>query len=433
MQVSSFGAILALVIAILLIIKKVPPTYGMIIGAVTGGIVGGAGLTGTVEIMITGVTGMSSAIIRIVTAGVLAGALMESGAANKIAEFIVGKLGQKKSLIALTLSTYVLTTVGVFGDVSIITVAPIAIAIGKKAGFSKMGILFAMIGGVKAGNMTSPNPNTIAAAEAFGVELTTLMTAGIIPAIFCLIVTCLIASRLKNKGAKMSLDEVELDVSRGSSSSEIAAESEKEDITLFGAIIGPAVSIGLLLLRPTVGISVDPLIALPIGGIVGTICMGKAKELNKFAISGLGRMSAVVLLLIGTGTIAGIISNSGLKDVIIGGVDLLGLPGLLLAPIAGITMGAATASATAGASVGGLVFGPAILEYGVLPVQGASMVYSGTQLFDGLPHGSFFHVSGGCVSMEMKDRLKLIPYETAIGIVMCLASTIAYGIMGLAF
>ncbi|MCC3865695.1 GntP family permease [Terrisporobacter petrolearius] len=428
MQVSSFGAILALVIAIFLIIKKVPPTYGMIIGAVIGGIVGDAGLTGTVEIMITGVTGMSSAIIRIVTAGVLAGALMESGAANKIAEFIVGKLGEKKSLVALTLSTYVLTTVGVFGDVSIITVAPIAIAIGKKAGFSKMGILFAMIGGVKAGNMTSPNPNTIAAAEAFGVELTTLMTAGIIPAFCCLIVTCLISSKLKNKG-----DKVSLDVSGDSLSSEIAIESEKEDITLFGAIIGPVVSIGLLLLRPTVGIAVDPLIALPVGGIVGTICMGKAKELNNFAISGLGRMSGVVLLLIGTGTIAGIISNSGLKDVIIGGVDLLGLPGVLLAPIAGITMGAATASATAGASVGGLVFGPAILEYGVLPVQGASMVYSGTQLFDGLPHGSFFHVSGGCVSMEMKDRLKLIPYETTIGIVMCLASTIAYGIMGLAF
>lgn len=100
-------------------------------------------------------------------------------------------------------------------------------------------------------------------------------------------------------------------------------------------------------------------------------------------------MSGVVLLLIGTGTLAGIISNSTLKDLIIAIVDNIGLPGYLLAPIAGITMGAATASATAGASVGGNVFGPAILSFGVQPLQAAAMIYAGTLWFDSLPHGNF--------------------------------------------
>ncbi|BBP93397.1 hypothetical protein BsIDN1_70150 [Bacillus safensis] len=65
----------------------------------------------------------------------------------------------------------ILTTVGVFVDVAVITVAPIALAIAKRAKLSKTGILLAMIGGGKAGNIMSPNPNAIAASDAFLVYL----------------------------------------------------------------------------------------------------------------------------------------------------------------------------------------------------------------------------------------------------------------------
>ena len=41
-SVSALGAITALVVAIGLILKKVPPAYGMIVGALVGGLVGGA-------------------------------------------------------------------------------------------------------------------------------------------------------------------------------------------------------------------------------------------------------------------------------------------------------------------------------------------------------------------------------------------------------
>ena len=125
--VSVLGALVALAVAIVLILKKVQPTYAMIFGAVIGGLVGGAGLTGTVSFIISGTQGIVSAIIRIVTAGILAGALIESGAAERIAESIINKMGAKRSLIAITLATWLLTTVGVFGDVACITVAPIAL------------------------------------------------------------------------------------------------------------------------------------------------------------------------------------------------------------------------------------------------------------------------------------------------------------------
>ena len=83
MEITTLGAFIALGVAIFLIIKGIPAVYGMIIGALLGGITSGLNIFETVNIMINGASGMSSALLRIITAGVLAGVLMESGAAGK--------------------------------------------------------------------------------------------------------------------------------------------------------------------------------------------------------------------------------------------------------------------------------------------------------------------------------------------------------------
>ncbi|HAS63057.1 MAG TPA: gluconate:proton symporter, partial [Vibrio sp.] len=199
-EVSTLGALAALVVAIALILRKVPPAYGMIIGALVGGVVGGVSLTDTVSLMIGGAQGIVTAVLRILAAGVLAGVLIESGAATSIAETIVKKVGETRALLALALATLILTAVGVFVDVAVITVSPIALAIAQRANISKAAILLAMVGGGKAGNVMSPNPNAIAAADAFNVPLTSVMAAGVIPGLFGLVVAYMIAKRLTNKG-----------------------------------------------------------------------------------------------------------------------------------------------------------------------------------------------------------------------------------------
>lgn len=415
MQVTALGAIIGLIVAIVLIIKKVHPAYGLILGAVVGGLIGGAGLAGTVSLMIKGAQGIMSAILRILTAGVLAGVLIESGAAAQIAETIVGKLGESNSLIALSIATLVLTAVGVFVDVSVITVAPIALAIAKKANLTRTSILVAMVGGGKAGNLMSPNPNAIAASDSFKVPLTSVMVAGIIPGVIGFIVTCIIAKRLSQRGSHVDVDE--------------AAFTSGERPSFLSAMVGPIVAIVLLALRPLFDIAIDPLIALPVGGILGALSMGKIRYINKYASSGLAKMSGVAILLLGTGTIAGIIANSELKTVIINSIGSLGLPAFALAPIAGILMSAATASTTSGTAVGSQVFGPTITQLGVAPLSGAAMVHSGATVLDHLPHGSFFHATGGSVFMDMKERLTLIPYESLIGLSMTIVSTIIYGLI----
>ncbi|MGL5617217.1 MAG: GntP family permease [Sarcina sp.] len=415
LTVTALGAIIALIIAIILIIKKVHPAYSLIVAAIIGGIVGGASLTETVSLMMDGAKGMMPAILRILTAGVLAGVLIQSGAAAKIAETIVDKIGESRALIALAIATMVLTMVGVFVDVAVITVAPIALAIASKIGLSRSAILLAMIGGGKAGNIMSPNPNAIAAADNLGVSLTNVMLAGVIPAIFGVIVTCIIAQKIKTKGTIVKIDVVE--------------EGQKDTPGFLAALVGPLVAIFLLMLRPLANIAIDPLIALPVGGIIGAIAMGKGRKINEYATFGLGKMGGVAILLIGTGTLAGIISNSALKDVIIQSINTLGLPSFALAPISGILMSAATASTTSGTAVASSVFGPAILGLGVEPLSAAAMMHSGATVLDHLPHGSFFHSTGGSVGTEMQERLMLIPYESLVGITMAVVSTIIFGIV----
>lgn len=416
-SVSVLGALAALVVAIVLILKKVPPAYGMMIGALVGGIIGGVSMVDTITLMMDGAKGMIPAVLRILAAGVLAGVLIESGAAKKIAETLVKKVGETRALLALALATMVLTAVGVFIDVAVITVAPIALAIAQRANLSKLAILIAMIGGGKAGNIMSPNPNAIAASDAFHIPLTSLMAAGIIPAVFGVAVTYIIAKRLTNKGSMVEASEV----------TDNAAEQLPSFLT---AIMAPLVAIVLLSLRPIAGIVVDPVIALPVGGLIGAIAMGRIKKLNHFATFGLGKMMGVAVMLIGTGTLAGIIANSQLKDVIIDGLTASGLPAYLLAPISGALMSLATASTTAGTAVASSVFGSTIMGLGVASLGAGAMIHAGATVFDHMPHGSFFHATGGSVNMQMKERLKLIPYETAVGLTLAIVSTLVFGVFG---
>lgn len=411
---STLGAIVGLVVAIVLIIKNYHSTYSLIIGALVGGLIGGGSLVQTVSAMIGGSATMMSAVLRIMASGILAGCLVKTGAAIKIANTIVDKLGRKNALLAIAVSTMIICTVGVFIDIAVITTAPVALAVAKKAHLSKSAILLAMIGGGKAGNIISPNPNTIATSEAFKLNLNSLMGVNIIPAICALIAVVILSNAVKNKFS----DYVE--------DNDIEAIDAQNLPSFLQSILGPVVVIVLLALRPLFNIVVDPLVALPAGGFV---CLAVTKELKHIATYseyGFSKVIGVCALLIGTGTLAGIISKSNLQTDMIALITLLHLPAFVLAPVSGILMGAATASTTAGSTIASRTFAQALTQANVPSLNAAAMLHAGATVLDQLPHGSFFHATGGSVKMSIKQRLKLIPFEAIVGLVSTIAATIVY-------
>lgn len=412
---SAIAALIGLTLSIILIIRKISPVYSLILGAAVGGLLAGWGLEATVSEMISGVKDIAPAIVRIIAAGVLTGMLVKTGAATSISTAIVNKLGPGQIFLALALSAMLLTAMGVFIDVAVITIAPIALMIGGRLKLSRTKLLLAMIGGGKCGNIISPNPNTIIAAENLQAPLPSVMAANIIPAVIGLLITVYLIVPLAPKGAEVSDEGVRGD----------------ESLPGFAAsIAGPLVSIILLALRPVCGVVIDPMIALPAGGIVGLLTTGRWKMGAKAISYGLEKMSGIAVLLVGTGTLAGIIKASAIKDVLTGLLSGWSAGGTMMAPVSGALMSAASASTTAGATIASASFGGAIVAAGVSAIWGAAMINAGATVLDHLPHGSFFHATGGSVGMDVKDRLKLIPYESLIGLVLTICSVACYFILG---
>ena len=409
---SALAALIGLVLSIVLIIRKLSPVYSLILGALVGGLLAGWGLETTVSQMISGVKDITPAIVRIIAAGFLTGMLVKTGAASTIARGIIKALGQKYIYLALALSALLLTAMGVFIDVAVITIAPIAIIMGSRLKLSKFKLLLAMIGGGKCGNILSPNPNTIIAAENFDAPLSSVMAAGIVPAIVGLLVTVFVIIPLMPKGELMEGDMQE--------------EKDEQLPALWRSLIGPVVTILLLALRPIADIVIDPMIALPVGGIVGIIATGHWKNMSTCLSYGLDKMSGIAILLVGTGTLAGVIKASAIKDVLVGLLAGWSNGGTLMAPISGALMSAATASTTAGATIASASFADAIVAAGVTAIWGAAMVNAGATVLDHLPHGSFFHATGGSMGMTVKERLKLIPYESIVGLVLTICSVATY-------
>ncbi len=414
MMHSALAALIGLILSIILIVRKVSPVYSLMLGALIGGLLAGTGLVGTVENMLIGVKDIVPAILRILSAGVLSGVLIKSGAASSISRTIVKSLGKKHIYMALALSTMLLCAVGVFIDVAVITVAPIALTLGSRLKVSRTKLLLAMIGGGKCGNIMSPNPNTIIAAENYSAPLPSVMAAGIIPAIIGLIITVYIILPLikapKNEEVISDIDD----------------DNEEKLPSFWASIAGPLIAILLLALRPLFGINIDPLIALPVGGLIGILTTKTWSKAGESIGFGLEKMSVVAVLLIGTGTIAGVIKASEIKDVLIALMSNWSAGETLMAPISSALMSGATASTTAGATIASASFAQTVLAAGISGVWAAAMTNAGATVLDHLPHGSFFHATGGSVDMSIKERMRLIPYESLIGIILTTFSVLCY-------
>ena len=430
MVISWWGALIGLALAIYLILKKLNPVYSLMLGAIIGALLGGASLTGTIDILVKGEQSVMGTVLRVLAAGMLAGVMMESGAAETLARTIVDKLGDRMAILSLALATMVITAVGVFIPVAVLIVAPIALEVGRRMHISKLALLVALSGGGKAGNIISPNANTIAAAKGFGLELSQVMIADFIPAVVALIVTVIVARLLVKKGDAV----MEADLG------DMVASDTGNIPTLGQAVVTPILAIVLLLLNPIgqvahltllTKVNLDATYVLPFAAIVGALVMKKGRELRDYARVGMTRMTDVVLILIGAGAIGATITSSNLPQLLIKGVEASHMPGVLLAPISGILMAAATASTSTGVILATGSFAKAILGFGVAPLTAAAMVHTGAIVIDQLPQGNYFHVTANAMHMDLRQRSQGILYEAMVGGSAMLTATILYGFLHL--
>ncbi|PWG66183.1 GntP family permease [Bifidobacterium callitrichidarum] len=422
-----WAALLGLAVAIVLILRKLNATYALMLGAVVGCVIGGATLSQTVNVIVAGGQSVVGTIVRVLAAGVLAGVMMESGAANRIAKTIVTVFGEKFAILSLALATMIICAVGVFIPVAVLIVAPIALEVGNRLGISKVALLVALSGGGKAGNIISPNPNAIAAASGFDVPHSSVMIGSFVPAVCGLAMAVLLATLLRGRGAAPTAAEVD-------------ANDAADDASLPSigrALVAPVIAVALLLVNPIGNVlnielltrfQVDAMYILPFAAVVGLFAMGKGRHLLDYSKAGIGRMTDVVLILIGAGAIGGLITNSDLSTQIVNLIKAWGVSGSVLAPLAGILMAAATASTSTGVILGSNSFGASILDFGVSPVAAAVTMQAGATVIDHLPHGNYFHVTGQSMKMTVGERMKSVPFESLVGLTMTAVACLTTGL-----
>lgn len=206
--------------------------------------------------------------------------------------------------------------------------------------------------------------------------------------------------------------------------------------TLSKALVTPIITIVLLMISPIgsmIGVDflaklkIDSLFILPFAGVIGCLALGRRKQILEYCSAGLNRMTPTILIIIGAGAIGGLITASHLPAQVVALVKSSGISGTFLAPIAGTLMAAATASTSTGVILATGSFSNAILNTGVAPLSAAVMTHAGATVIDHLPHGTYFHVTRNAMNMTMKDRMKVVLFESLVGLTMTIAAIILYG------
>lgn len=158
--------------------------------------------------------------------------------------------------------------------------------------------------------------------------------------------------------------------------------------------------------------------------------MRKVRELGNYIAAGIAQIKDIILILIGAGAIGGVIEASDLPAQLMHLLENIGAPSMLLAPITGFVMAAATASTSTGVILASSTFGDALLKTGINPLAAAVTMQTGAVVANHLPHGNFFLISARSLHMTMGQRLHAVGWESLIGAVMAASSLVVFAFMG---
>ncbi|WP_274361672.1 GntP family permease [Paenibacillus thermotolerans] len=407
--------LLALAALFFLILKiKLEPFLSLIFVAFATALVIGMPLKDVPGVVTTGFGNTLAGVGILIGLGVIFGQfLAASGAVEKIAQAVLKAFGRKGSPAGLGL-TGTIVSIPVFFDAAFVILSGLVKSLATKTGIAVMTFVTALgVGLIVSHNMVAPTPGPLVVAENTGSDLGLFILYGILCSIPATLVGgylygTYIGKRLKHSG--------EIHVEEASAEQ---AKPRKEIGTglSFAMLCLPIVLILLntitKLAFPDTAISSvfgfigDKNIALLISTIVAIIALRpyiseKYSNLYAEAINSAG----IIILITGAGGAFGaVINKSGIGDYLIGTMQNLSIPILLLAFIFSQILRASLGSATVALVTTSSILGPMIGELGVSPILlGLAICAGGIGL--SLPNDSGFWVVSRFGKLTVTQTLK---------------------------
>lgn len=439
MEVAGSQMILGLVIGIALLIflilkTKIHAFLALIIAAATTGLIGGMPPNAVLDAISKGFGGTLGNIGIIIGFGVMMGQIFEvSGAAERMAQTFIKKLGKGKEEIALAITGF-LVSIPIFCDSGFVILSPLAKAISKKTKKSVVTLGVSLAAGlVITHSLVPPTPGPVGVAGIFGVNVGTLILWGIILAIPMTIATVAYARYIGKEIYQIPAEDGEGWIRPKTIEPVLDSKYDEDDKNLpstfmsFAPIIIPIILI--LLNTVTSALKVEgtaatiisflgaPVIAVGIGLIVSIYGLaGKysREETIEYMETGIKSAGIIILVTGGGGALGAVLRESGAGDYIANLIAQTSLPPILLPFIIATLVRLIQGSGTVAMITAASITAPILTNMNVNPVFGALAACIGSLMFSYFNDSYFWVVNRLLGITDAKEQIRVWSVTTTI-------------------
>lgn len=429
------AAAVGIVLLLVLIIRfKLHPVLSMMIAAIVIGIGAGMPLSMITETVEKGVGKTLQGIALLVGLGSMFGGLLEeSGGAQRIAQTLIDKFGQKKAGWALGITGLVIGTT-VFFEAGVVVLIPLVFSVAKQTHKSTLYYAIPLLSGLASGYaFVPPSAGSVLVANALDVNLGTMIMVGIPTALVCMLTSGIVwGSHVGNKiYTKLPKDVMEMN-------------EDKELPSFWLVLIVILIPILLILLstlsqylpipkalQEVFSFIGKPYLALTIATLTAMYFLGirrglSKEELKKILDQSLRPVGMILLVIASGGVIRWMLQDSGLGYIIGPVLENSGLPLILIAFLIAVLVRASVGSSIVAITMASGIMAtmPAVMATSMLYRAAMCCAICGATALSHVNDAGFWLVSS-FLGIDEKTTLKSWTImETTIGVTALIVSFI---------
>lgn len=335
------AAAVGIIVLLLLIIKfKLHPVISMMIAAIIIGVGAGMPLTMISSTVEKGVGKTLQGIALLVGLGSMFGGILEvSGGAQRIAQTLIDKLGQKKAGVALGITGLVIGTT-VFFEAGVVVLIPLAFSVAKQTKKSTLYYAIPLLAGLASGYaFVPPSAGSVLVADSLGVNLGVMIMVGVPTALICMVVAGVIWGRFIGDKVFIKLPVNVQEI-----------KEDSKELPPFGLVLGVILIPLVLILISTISKYLPipaniqnvlafigkPFLALTIATLAAMYFLGirrgyTGEQLKKILDHSLRPVGMILLVIASGGVIRWMLQDSGLGEIIGPALEKSGMPLIIVA------------------------------------------------------------------------------------------------------
>ena len=422
------GLVIGIIILVFLILRtKIHAFLALIIAAAITGIIGGMPPNNVLSAITSGFGSTLGSIGIIIGFGVMMGQIFEiSGAAERMAQTFIKKLGKGREEIALSITGF-LVSIPIFCDSGFVILSPLTKALSKKTKKSVVTLGVSLAAGlVITHSLVPPTPGPVGVAGLFEVNVGSLILWGILLAIPMTIATLMYARYLGKKIYQHPAEDGEgwLRPPYQEPDYEAALEAEDRDLPSTAMSFAPIfVPIILILLdtvttalgmegslKTIIGFFGSPVIAVGIGLIIaiyGLTGRYTREETIKHMEEGIKSAGIIILVTGGGGALGAVLRESGAGTYIAELITKTAIPAILLPFIISSLVRLIQGSGTVAMITAASITAPILANLNVNPVFGALAACIGSLVFSHFNDSYFWVVNRMLGITNAKEQMQV--------------------------